>query len=56
MKLAGLRDCIKLTGSDQDVFGYGTYAPQKMFQIEGFDIFFQRCRMINEIYLLADSV
>jgi len=56
MKLAGLRDCIKLKGLDQDVFGYGTYPAQKMFQTDGFDIFFQRFRMINEIYLLADSV
>ena len=32
------------------------YQAQKVFKIDGLDIFFQRCRMINEIYLLADSV
>jgi len=34
----------------------GPYPAQKMFQIDGLDIFFHRCRMINKIDLLAASV
>jgi hypothetical protein len=33
----------------------GTYPAQEMFA-GGLDIFLQKCRMINEIYLLAASV
>jgi len=34
----------------------GPYPAQKMFQIDGLDIFFHRCKMINKIDLLAASV